>query len=237
MSEDAKIDQATQEAIAEHTDTVAHQPAQEATVECADAMVQQSVEQDSGEGRKTAQAEAPSAQEPAADSGGEADVPEAGQREGGIDNFGDVAALASEAGAKAAETAKSAADTVSQTAKSAYSRTTEVAKRAVRSAGTQAAVQAELNQERAVAAEGAQEAPKSAWEIISQAWVEYLSSHKATVLYGIVGLLVGLCILWFGFWPVLLVVATSYAGITYGRYRDGDAKVVSFLLEHFGEED
>ena len=135
------------------------------------------------------------------------------------------------------QTAKSAADTVSQTAKSAYSRTTEVAKRAVRSAGTQAAVQAELNQERAVAAEGAQEVPKSAWEIISQAWVEYLSSHKATVLYGIVGLLVGLCILWFGFWPVLLVVATSYAGITYGRYRDGDAKVVSFLLEHFGEED
>ena len=248
MSEDAKIDQATQEAIAEHTDTVAHQPAQEATAECADAMVQQSVEQDSGEGRKTVQAEALSAQEPAADSGGEADAPEAGQREGGIDNFGDVAALASEAGAKAAETAKSAAgtvsqtaksaaDTVSQTAKSAYSRTTEVAKRAVRSAGTQAAVQAELNQERAVAAEGTQEAPKSAWEIISQAWVEYLSSHKATVLYGIVGLLVGLCILWFGFWPVLLVVATSYAGITYGRYRDGDAKVVSFLLEHFGEED
>ena len=78
MSEDAKIDQATQEAIAEHTDTVAHQPAQEATAECADAMVQQSVEQDSGEGRKTAQAEAPSAQEPAADSGGEADVPKPG---------------------------------------------------------------------------------------------------------------------------------------------------------------
>ena len=77
MSEDAKIDQATQEAIAEHTDTVAHQPAQEATAECADAMVQQSVEQDSGEGRKTAQAEAPSAQEPAADCSGEADAPEA----------------------------------------------------------------------------------------------------------------------------------------------------------------
>ncbi len=192
------------------------------------------------------------------------------ERQGGIDNFGDVATLASDATSKAAEsaknvagqaaetaknaagqaaetaknaagqaaeTAKNAASQVSQTAKNAYSRTTEAAKRAARTAGSQAAVKAEQNQERAAAAEDDLETSKTAREIVSQAWVDYFVSHKATVLYGVLGLFVGLCILRFGFWPVLLVVVTSYVGITYGRYRDGDAKVVDFLIDHFGDED
>lgn len=160
--------------------------------------------------------------------------------QGGIDNFGDVAALASDATAKVGDVAKSAADQMTQTAKSAYTRTAEAAKRArdvAMTAGAQAAVKAEQNQIRMTAENEDAETPESSKELIAQAWLEYLTNHKSTVLYGAVGFIAGLCILCFGFWPVLLVLACTYAGMLYGRYRDGDAKVVDFLKEHFDDED
>ena len=160
--------------------------------------------------------------------------------ERGIDNFSDVAALASDATTKVGDVAKNAAGQMTQTAKSAYSRTAEAAKRArnaAMTAGAQAAVKAEQNQIRAAAENDEAEVPVSSKELISQAWLEYFTSHKSTVLYGAAGFIAGLCILCFGFWPVLLVLLCTYAGMLYGRYRDGDAKIVNFLKEHFDDED
>ena len=104
-------------------------------------------------------------------------------------------------------------------------------------AGAQAAVKAEQNQIKTAAENDEMETAESSRELISQAWSEYFASHKATVLYGLVGFIAGLCILWIGFWPVLLVLLCTYAGMSYGRYRDGDVRVVNFLKTHFGEED
>ncbi len=157
-----------------------------------------------------------------------------------IDNFEDMAAIASDATSKAADTAKNAAEQVSQTARQAYSRTAEAAKRAkeaAMTAGAQAAEKAEQNQARAEDELASEEAPDSSKQFIAQEWRNFLFNHKRTVMYGLTGLVVGILILIIGFWPVLLVVATTYIGILYGRYRDGDARVTSFLAEHFLDED
>lgn len=185
----------------------------------------------------------------------------ASDSEGAVDNFGDVAAKMSDATSKVAESAKNAAEQasvatkaaaaqmtqvtknaagqVSQATKSAadqMSQTAKKAKGAAMLAGAQAAVKAEQNL--ANKEQTADKAvPESFRKIVSQAWAEYLATHTASVLYTIAGAIVGLCILWFGFWPVLLVLATTYGGLTYGRYRDGDVRVVSFLKRYFDDDE
>ena len=180
----------------------------------------------------------------------ESDQPEtAAEPEGAVDNFGDVAAKVSDATSKVAESAKSAAEQasaatkaaavqVSQVTKSAADQMSQAARKAkdaAMSAGAQAAVKAEQNLANKEQAAG-NAVPESSRKIVSQAWAEYLATHTASVLYAVVGAIVGLCILRFGFWPVLLVLATTYGGLTYGRYRDGDVRVASFLKHYFDDE-
>lgn len=180
----------------------------------------------------------------------ESDQPEpAAEPEGAVDSFGDVAAKVSDATSKVAESAKSAAEQasaatkaaavqVSHATKSAADQVSQAAKKAkdaAMSAGAQAAVKAEQNLANKEQAAG-KAVPETSRKIVSQAWAEYLATHTASVLYAVVGAIVGLCILRFGFWPVALVLVTTYGGLTYGRYRDGDARVVNLLKHYFDDE-
>lgn len=163
---------------------------------------------------------------------------------GVIDNLGDVAALVTDATSKAADSAKIAAGQVGQNARQAASLTAEAAKRvrdaavdAAMSAGAQAAERAGQNQARAESEFVEEVAIDSSREFLLQEWREFLVNHKCTALYGIVGLVIGILILVVGFWPVLLVVVTTYLGIAYGRYRDGDPRMTKFLARHFLDDD
>lgn len=154
-----------------------------------------------------------------------------------IDSFDDIVQVASDA-------AEKAADQMSQTAKSAYSYTTKAAKSAgefAKKAAAQAAESAERNQVRTDATQafhGLDTEPVKHWkDVAGTAWSRYLTNHVLTFLYGFVGLLAGLCILIFGFWKVALVLACTWIGIMYGRYREGDPKFVDFLKRHFEDDD
>ena len=77
-------------------------------------------------------------------------------------------------------------------------------------------------------------APQKAWDSAKSSWITYYGTHRNAVVYGSSGGIVGVCILLFGFWPVLLIVVSSGIGIAYGQYRDGDPRIVSFFQRHFG---
>ena len=168
----------------------------------------------------------------------EAKSPEASKtKTSDIDSFDDIVQVASDA-------AEKAADQMSQTAKSAYSYTTKAAKSAgefAKKAAAQAAESAERNQVRTDATQafhGLDTEPVKHWkDVAGTAWSRYLTNHVLTFLYGFVGLLAGLCILIFGFWKVALVLACTWIGIMYGRYREGDPKFVDFLKRHLEDDD
>ena len=147
----------------------------------------------------------------------------------------------------AMDAAEKAADQMGKTAKSAYSRTSKAAKsaaesavKAARNAGAQAAANAEENQARfeAEAAKEPDNKPVRDWhKVLADLWSKYLESHSAVLIYGLVGFLSGVGILKFGFWPVALVLACTYIGVLYGRYRDGDPRLVDFLKRQFEDDD
>lgn len=76
--------------------------------------------------------------------------------------------------------------------------------------------------------------PVKTWDSVKHSWLTYYTTHRNGVVYGISGGIIGVCILLFGFWPVLLIVGTSGVGLAYGQYRDGDPRIVSFFQRHFG---
>jgi len=69
---------------------------------------------------------------------------------------------------------------------------------------------------------------------VKTSWSGYYRDHRNAVVYGTAGGIVGLSILVFGFWPVLLIVVAAAIGIAYGQYRDGDPRIVGFFQRHFG---
>jgi len=75
---------------------------------------------------------------------------------------------------------------------------------------------------------------KSASAFVRTSWSGYYHDHRNAVVYGIAGGIVGLSILVFGFWPVVLIVITAIIGVIYGQYRDGDPRIVGFFRRHFG---
>lgn len=64
---------------------------------------------------------------------------------------------------------------------------------------------------------------------LKSAWLSYYPKHRNAVIYGLLGFIVAILILTVGFWPILLVVLLTAAGVIYGRYQDGNPKVCAFF--------
>lgn len=96
-----------------------------------------------------------------------------------------------------------------------------------------AAVESPVAESRQATSSAANDA-KEARVFAASSWSDYYCNHRNAVVYGIAGGVVGLSILVFGFWPVVLIVITAAIGIAYGQYRDGDPRIVGFFRRHFG---
>ena len=61
--------------------------------------------------------------------------------------------------------------------------------------------------------------------------------HANAALFALVGLVVALLVLAFGFWRMMLVVVLVVAGIAFGQCLDGDPKILNRLKEIFQSSD
>lgn len=61
--------------------------------------------------------------------------------------------------------------------------------------------------------------------------------HANEALFALVGLIVALLFLTFGFWRMMLVLLMIVAGIAFGQYLDGDPKIINKLKEIFQSSD
>lgn len=61
---------------------------------------------------------------------------------------------------------------------------------------------------------------------IERAWITYYRDHRNQVVCATIGLLVAAGFLIIGFWPTLLLAVFISIGVLYGRYKDGDRKMM-----------
>lgn len=59
-----------------------------------------------------------------------------------------------------------------------------------------------------------------------RAWFKYYNKHRNQVVFATVGLLLGAGLLIIGFWPTLLLAVLITIGVLYGRYKDGDPRMM-----------
>lgn len=71
--------------------------------------------------------------------------------------------------------------------------------------------------------------PIGFWQNLRNNWITYHATHRNTVFYGFLGLLVALGIIFFGIWRALLVVALIFLGVAFGQYLDGNPRVFNSL--------
>ena len=64
---------------------------------------------------------------------------------------------------------------------------------------------------------------------LKKVWFEFYPSHRNQVIYGTIGLLIAMGFLIAGFWPTLLLAVFIFVGVLYGRYRDGDRRVMVLI--------
>lgn len=66
-----------------------------------------------------------------------------------------------------------------------------------------------------------------------RAWA-YADAHPHTVLYGVVGLVLAILILWLGLWHTLVISIFVGVGATIGQVKDRDGGIYQFLSRLFG---
>lgn len=62
---------------------------------------------------------------------------------------------------------------------------------------------------------------------IERAWISYYHTHRNQVIWAIIGLLIAGGFIALGFWPTLLLAVFITIGMLYGRYKDGDRKMMN----------
>lgn len=60
---------------------------------------------------------------------------------------------------------------------------------------------------------------------------EIFPGHGNAALFALVGLVMGVLLLMFGFWRMLLVSLLVVAGVAFGQYLDGDPKIIKALRD------
>lgn len=66
-----------------------------------------------------------------------------------------------------------------------------------------------------------------------RAW-GYADSHPHTVLYGCIGLVLAVLILWLGLWDTMVIAIFVGVGAAFGQMRDGDGGIYRFFNRLFG---
>lgn len=59
--------------------------------------------------------------------------------------------------------------------------------------------------------------------------ITYIEEHGHAVMYGLLGFLTALLMLFIGFWPTVLLALFAGAGVAIGTYQDGSAKMRAML--------
>lgn len=62
----------------------------------------------------------------------------------------------------------------------------------------------------------------------------YAGSHRNTVLFGLIGLVAALAVLFLGFWRTLVIAVFVLVGVIIGQALDGDNGIINFFRRHFG---
>lgn len=62
----------------------------------------------------------------------------------------------------------------------------------------------------------------------------YAGSHRNTVLFGLIGLVAALLVLFLGFWRTVVIAAFVLVGVIIGQALDGDNGIINFFRRHFG---
>jgi len=79
--------------------------------------------------------------------------------------------------------------------------------------------------------------PKEGVIVSAKAWRQILAQHWGKVLGGLLGLIVGLAILLFGFWKSLLLFACIAIGVYVGRLFDHHEGLQNLLQRIWPESD
>lgn len=66
-----------------------------------------------------------------------------------------------------------------------------------------------------------------------RAW-GYADAHPHTVLYGCIGLVLAVLILWLGLWDTIVIAIFVGVGAAMGQLRDGDGGIYRFFNRLFG---
>lgn len=66
-----------------------------------------------------------------------------------------------------------------------------------------------------------------------RAW-RYADAHPHTVLYGCIGLVLAVLILWLGLWDTIVIAIFVGVGAAMGQLRDGDGGIYRFFNRLFG---
>lgn len=66
-----------------------------------------------------------------------------------------------------------------------------------------------------------------------RAW-GYADAHPHTVLYGCIGLVLSVLILWLGLWDTIVIAVFVGVGAAMGQLRDGDGGIYRFFNRLFG---
>ena len=66
-----------------------------------------------------------------------------------------------------------------------------------------------------------------------RAW-RYADAHPHTVLYGCIGLVFAVLILWLGLWDTIVIAIFVGVGAAIGQMRDGDGGIYRFFNRLFG---
>lgn len=66
-----------------------------------------------------------------------------------------------------------------------------------------------------------------------RAW-GYADAHPHTVLYGCIGLVLAVLILWLGLWDTIVIAVFVGVGAAMGQLRDGDGGIYRFFNRLFG---